>query len=132
MITPSSPSLGFQPKPSNYQKNVCLTQISKGKHSYRTLGVDFSIDMQVEYIPNSRLVLFNKELAQELNLGLPESDEELERIVLKNFSWFKYDKQSSERTANKITKTFFATRYKDSDDKSKGSALGDGYSGPTF
>jgi len=62
-----------------------------------------------------------------LNLNLPECDEELERIVLANFAWFKCaDQQSSPITSSKTVKTYFATRYQDSDDKSEGNALGDG------
>lgn len=103
-----------------------LVQISEGSHSYYSLGLDYSVDTQVENVPDSKLVLFNKNLARELNLDLPESDEELERLIIENFSWFKYDKQNLDRPKSEITRTFFSTRYQDSDDKSEGSALGDG------
>ncbi len=115
-----------QPKNSSHQDYCSLTKFLEGNHSYLSLGSDYYIDMDVEYVPNSRLVLFNKVLAQKLNLDLPESDEELERIIIENFAWFKYDKQHCDRTKSEITKTFFSTRYQDSDDKSEGSALGDG------
>ena len=125
MITSLPPRLDHQlQKPRRLPTS--LSEISKGKHSYCSLGPDYYIYTQVEYVPDSRLVLFNKDLARELNLDLPESDEELEQIMLENFAWFKYDNQNLDRAKSKITKTFFSTRYQDSDDKLEGSALGDG------
>jgi uncharacterized protein YdiU (UPF0061 family) len=104
-----------------------LKEISNGDHSYRSLGPDYYLDINVEKIAGARLVLFNRDLADELNLKLPESDEALESMVLENFAWFKCaDPQSGPLTNNKTVKTYFATRYQDSDDKSEGNALGDG------
>jgi uncharacterized protein YdiU (UPF0061 family) len=104
-----------------------LSKISNGNHSYRSLGPDYYIDIPVENVSGARLVLFNRDLAQELNLNLPQCDEELERMVLENFAWFKCaDPQNGPITRNKNVKTYFATRYQDSDDKSEGNALGDG------
>ncbi len=115
-----------QLKKPNHSLFPTLTQISEGSHSYYSLGSSYFIDTQVEHVPNAHLLLFNKDLARELNLDLPGSDEELERIIIENFAWFKYDDQNSDRIKSEITKTFFSTRYQDSDDKSEGSALGDG------
>ncbi|MGR9117144.1 MAG: protein adenylyltransferase SelO family protein [Gammaproteobacteria bacterium] len=109
------------------ESHYSLAEISNGIHSYRSLGSDYYIDINVENVRGARLVLFNRDLAQELNINLPECDEELERIVLDNFAWFKCaDQQSGSITANNTVKTYFATRYQDSDDKSEGNALGDG------
>ena len=128
MITSLPPCLDHQLKSPRCREplSLSLSNISNGNHSYCSLGHDYYIDTQVEKVPDTRLVLFNKDLALELNLDLPESDEELERIILENFAWFKYDEQNFDRAKSKITKTFFSTRYQDSDDKSEGSALGDG------
>ncbi len=113
-------------KKSKHFTSPSLTQISEGNHSYYSLGLTYSIDTQVENVADSRLVLFNSDLAQQLNLALPDSDKELERLIIENFAWFKYDKKNLNRAKNTITKTFFSTRYQDSEDKSAGSALGDG------
>jgi len=121
----SSPS-DKQSLNADQQKYLSQLQILEGKHSYQTLGFDFYVDTEVEQVENSRLVLFNRALAKELNLDLPESEEELEQIILKKFAWFKYNKQDGKRIKNERTKTFFSTRYQDSDEKSEGSALGDG------
>jgi uncharacterized protein YdiU (UPF0061 family) len=109
-----------------HQKHVSCSKPLKKSHSYRALGDLYFTNTQVEYVPNSRLVLFNKELAQELNLDLPECDKKIEQFMLENFAWFKFEEQDKNRTQSTITKTFFSTRYQDSDDKSEGSALGDG------
>lgn len=109
------------------ETHCSLTEISNGNHSYRSLGSDYYIDINVENVPGARMVLFNRDLAHELSLNLPECDEELERMVLENFAWFKCaDQQSGPITSSKTVKTYFATRYQDSDDKSEGNALGDG------
>ena len=126
IITLISRLFNHQPQNIIHQEHIPLTNVSEGKHSYRSLGPDYYIDINVEHIPNSRLVLFNKEFAKELNLDLPASDEELESIMLENFAWFKYDNQDCDRIKSERTKKLFATRYLDSDDKSAGSALGDG------
>lgn len=125
-MTSLSPLVDYQPQNLGHQEHISLNQVSEGKHSFRSLGPDYYVDIQLEHIPNSRLLLFNKDLAQELNLDLPQSDIELERIMLKEFAWFKYEKQDCERAKSETGKTFFATRYQDSDDKSEGGALGDG------
>lgn len=125
MITSPHPFDHQEQNPS-HQDDSSFTKKLEGSHSYLSLGSDYYVDMDVEYVPDSRLVLFNKALAQQLNLDLPESDEELERIMIENFAWFKYDKQHCDRTKSERTRTFFSTRYQDSDDKSEGSALGDG------
>lgn len=118
---------------SAYAKNPApephcsLSEISNGNHSYRSLGSDYYIDINVENVPGARLVLFNRDLAKELSLNLPERDEELERMILENFAWFKGDdQQSGSITGSKTARTYFATRYQDSVDKSEGNALGDG------
>ncbi len=104
-----------------------MTKISNQNHSFYSLGDDFFVYTEVESVADdSKLVLFNSELADELKLDLPESDDELEKIILENFAWFKYDSQDLDRSKSEITKTFFSTRYQDSDDKEQGSALGDG------
>mgnify|MGYP000008050315 FL=1 len=103
-----------------------INTITQGNHSFRSLGDDYSIEIDVEFVPNSRLVLFNKDLARQLNLQLPKSDQDIERIMLENFAWFKHDNQNVSRIKSNIIKTFFSTRYQDSDDKFEGSALGDG------
>ncbi|NOQ76946.1 MAG: hypothetical protein GQ475_03980 [Methylococcaceae bacterium] len=126
MTTPHTSLLKDQAQNSNEQQAVSLSKISDGKHSFLTIGTGYSIDIDVEHVPHSQLVLFNKDLAQQLNLDLPESDEETEQLILDNFAWFKFDDQDTNRSKNPITKTYFATRYQDSDDKSEGSALGDG------
>lgn len=95
-------------------------------HSYRSLGSDYAVNVDVEYVPDSRLVLFNRELTKSLKLNLPESDKELEQFMLENFALFKYGTHDCNRKTSKKTMTFFATRYLDSDDKSEGNALGDG------
>lgn len=112
---------------SRPEPRCALTEISNGNHSYRSLGPEYFLDIHVEQVPGARLVLFNQGLATELNLSVPERDEELERMVLENFAWFKCtDQQRGLITGNKTVKTYFATRYQDSDDKSEGNALGDG------
>ncbi|MFW5444304.1 MAG: protein adenylyltransferase SelO family protein [Methylococcaceae bacterium] len=108
------------------QKTHSLCKISAGNHSYYSLGNDYYINTQVHNVPDSNLVLFNQDLARELNLDIPASDAKLEQLILKNFAWFKYANQNSDGAKNEVSKTFFSTRYQDSDDKSKGSALGDG------
>ncbi len=71
--------------------------------------------------------MFNQELAKKLNLEIPEKTAEIENFVLDLFAWFKDEKQQNNEEINIAeTRTFFATRYQDSDDKSTGSALGDG------
>jgi len=112
--------------PSSDKKPHSLSSIAQGNHSFRSLGPDYSIDIEVEHVPDSRLVLFNKDLAQQLNLYLPESEQQVEKIMLENFAWFKHDNQDPKRVKSDTVKTFFSTRYQDSDDKSEGSALGDG------
>lgn len=85
------------------------------------------MDVAAEHVPDARLVLFNRQLARQLNLELPDSDDDLEAWVIEKFAWFNYgEAQSSTRHHKPKTRTFFATRYQDSDDKSVGSALGDG------
>jgi uncharacterized protein YdiU (UPF0061 family) len=103
-----------------------LDPFAEQKHSFLSLGHEYSLDIAVEHIEHSRLVLFNRALAEQLNLALPESDERIEQLILNSFAWFKYDKQDSSRTQSKTSPSFFATRYMDSADKSVGSALGDG------
>lgn len=102
-----------------------LSEILKN-HSFHSLGDDFFINTQVNNVPQSRLLLFNKQLANKLNLDLPDADEELEKIILENFAWFKTDSQHLVKEKSDINKTFFSTRYQDSEDKTEGSALGDG------
>ena len=126
MIDSSLPPFNHQPQNSAHQKSYPLSNISQGDHSYRSLGHEYFTDVKVDYVPNSQLVLFNKVLAQQLNIDLPESNEEIERIILESFSWFKYDEPHTDKAKRTISKTFFSTRYQDSDDKSEGSALGDG------
>jgi len=111
---------------SNEQQASSLAEISNAKHSFSSLGNDYSVNIKVEHVPHSQLILFNQGLAQELKLDLPESDEKIEQLILENFAWFKFDEQDVNRVKSPITKTFFASRYQDSDDKSVGSALGDG------
>ena len=126
MITSLPPPLDHQLKNPSHQAPLSLSKILERNHSYCALGQDYYVDMHVEHIPGSQLVLFNKDLARELNLDLPESDKELEQIILENFAWFKCDTHNSDNTKSEKTRTFFSTRYQDSDDKSEGSALGDG------
>ncbi|MGR9037624.1 MAG: protein adenylyltransferase SelO family protein [Gammaproteobacteria bacterium] len=110
-----------------HETHRSLPEISNGNHSYRSLGPDYYTDITVEHIPGARLVLFNRDLAQELSLNLPESDDELERMALENFAWFKCaDQHNSPITGGKTIMTYFATRYQDSDNKSEGNAVGDG------
>lgn len=101
--------------------------MANGHHSYRSLGPDYYLDITVRQVSGARLVLFNRDLANELKLELPESDRELEKKVLESFAWYKFnDQECVPITGGKNGKTFFATRYQDSDDKSEGNALGDG------
>lgn len=120
-----SPISEYPSQPPNSQNPISLSKISNCEHSFRSLGVDYQVDFNVEYISGSRLVLFNQDLAKDLNLALPESEKEIEQLVLDNFSWFQYQDKDNNRPQKKTT-TFFATRYQDSADKSVGSALGDG------
>ncbi len=108
-----------------HKKNLSLNSISPNKHSFRSLGHNYFIDVDLQHIPNSRLVLFNKDLARQLNIQLPNSDREIEQIMLENFAWFKYPHQQNKANHKKF-KTYFSTRYQDSENKSAGSALGDG------
>lgn len=114
--------LGYLQPPAS-----CQNQYLPGKHSYRSLGSDYYVDIQVKNVADARLVLFNKELAQALKLELPDSDAELEQFILKNFAWFKQEQsQNPPENSSAEIQTFFATRYQDADDKTAGSALGDG------
>ena len=108
------------------QDDYWLGKISPA-HSYHALGEDYSVDIDVKQVLNARLVLFNKELAEELKLDLPDTETEIEAIVLKTFAWFKSDQQQAYLSDDDDNKSsFFASRYQDGDDKSVGSALGDG------
>jgi len=108
---------------SDNQSMISVSEISVGKHSYRNLGQDYAVDIELEYAAGSRLVLFDEALAEILKLDLPETDKGIEQVILESFAWFKCD--NSNESGVKV-KTLFATRYQDSDDKSEGSALGDG------
>lgn len=113
----------FFSKPKN---DYFLSNISS-EHSYHALGEDYFVNIEVKPVLNARLVLFNKELAAELRLDLPETDSEIEAVILKKFAWFKADQQQNHLSDdNEHNTTFFATRYQDAEDKSEGSALGDG------
>lgn len=105
---------------------IQLENISNNNHSFCSLGNDFYINIAVERVANAQLILFNKKLAAELNLDLPNSDDELEKLMLENFAWFKFDKHHSYQEKSQTSRTFFSTRYMDSDDKTAGNALGDG------
>lgn len=96
-------------------------------HSYHALGKDYYVDIAVKPVLNTRLVLFNKKLAEELDLDLPEIESEIETEILKKFAWFKAG-EHQDYLDNHFDneKFFFATRYQDAEDKSEGSALGDG------
>jgi uncharacterized protein YdiU (UPF0061 family) len=101
--------------------------IATGNHSYKSLGPDFYVDVPVERVSGARLVLFNRDLAKQLDVQLPESDTDIEKFILEQFAWFKKDDdQTFDKEPKKESRAFFATRYQDSDDKSAGSALGDG------
>lgn len=101
--------------------------LAQGFHSFKSLGSGFYVDVQLKRVHGARLVLFNQDLAKEFNITLPEKSSEIESLVLDWFAWFKDDQKTRDEHPNPSeTKTFFATRYQDSDDKSPGSALGDG------
>ncbi len=111
---------------ANSKNSYLLGKISTA-HSFHQLGTDYFIDVEVKPVKNARLVLFNKELAQQLNLDLLDADAEIETEMLKSFAWFKATEQQSYLNNDDDTKTtFFASRYQDGEDKSQGSALGDG------
>lgn len=121
-----APSLELKKQKLSDQEHQFCSNILNENHSFRSLGQDYYVDTTVEFVPGSRLVLFNKKLAQQLNLDLPESDQDIEKLILENCSWFKDDQNRNESTKDNKVKTFFSTRYQDSEDKSEGSALGDG------
>ncbi len=126
MINFSDPSIESQTRNKDGDQAIPIAEISSGKHSFRSLGPDFFIETEFEYVPDSKLVLFNKSLARELNLALPEADAELEQVMLENFAWYKCGNDSSGPANRKISKRFISTRYLDSEEKSEGHALGDG------
>jgi hypothetical protein len=115
----------YSPRAVDSKRDYFLGKIAT-EHSYRALGNDYSVDIAVKPVLNARLVLFNKDLAKELNLALPDTDTEIEAEIVKNFAWFKADEQQSYLNHADESKFFFATRYQDADDKAEGSALGDG------
>lgn len=108
----------------NHRQPLFRNKNKHKKHSYLSLGKDFYVETTVEFFPDARLVLFNKALAQQLNLILPSSNQHIEQLIIKHCAWFKAKQINNHST--RMTQTFFSTRYQDSDDKSEGSALGDG------
>jgi uncharacterized protein YdiU (UPF0061 family) len=112
---------------NRFSPQQATLNLAQGFHSFKSLGSGFYVDVQVKRVQGARLVLFNQELAKKLNLEIPEKTAEIENFVLDLFAWFKHEKQQNNEEINIAeTRTFFATRYQDSDDKSTGSALGDG------
>lgn len=107
-------------------KSACLLGKISTAHSFHQLGKDYAVDVEVQPVRNARLVLFNKDLAKQLNLDLPNTDAEIEALILKSFAWFKATEQQSYLNHDEDKTTFFATRYQDGEDKSEGNALGDG------
>lgn len=101
--------------------------LAQGLHSFKSLGPKFYVDVQVKRVEGARLVLFNHELAKQLDIPLPKASTDIENFILDLFAWFKVEKkQPNEELHTENSRTFFATRYQDSDDKCAGSALGDG------
>jgi len=90
------------------------------QHSFKKLGPQFYVPVQVEKISGSKLILFNDEAAKDLGLEFPEDPQELEKEILEQFSVF-ISKSKEPRN-----KELFSTYYQDSATKNVGDALGDG------
>lgn len=98
-----------------------------GPHSFKSLGSSFYVEVPVRRVPGARLVLFNRRLAESLDLPVPKGGREIESALLEWFAWFKHESRAGEGdTPAEDIETFFATRYQDSDSRCAGSALGDG------
>ncbi|CAI8937646.1 protein adenylyltransferase SelO family protein [Methylocaldum szegediense] len=122
----SLPDIAFNRFLPPFSKHENL-RLANGIHSFKSLGSHFYVDVPVSRIRGARLVLFNQELAKTLDIKLPRKSTEIENFVLDLFAWFKADEKTArEDLDTDHTRTFFATRYQDSDDKCVGSALGDG------
>lgn len=123
----SLPDIAFNPFVSPLFSKHTNFRFTHGIHSFKSLGPQFYVDVQIRRVRGARLVLFNQELAKKLDIKLPIKSSELESFVLDLFAWFKADEKTArEDLDTDDTRTFFATRYQDSDDKGTGSALGDG------
>jgi hypothetical protein len=97
------------------------SDLASGQHSFKTLGENFYVDVPVRRIPDARVQLsfVNRKLVERLGLELPTDPAATEAMLKDLFAWeVDPDKKSP--------KTWFATHYLDANDKSPGSAMGDG------
>ena len=101
--------------------------LDQGSHSFKALGSGFYVQVPLRRLSGARLVLFNHPLADSLGLALSAPSADIEQWALDAFAWFKAGQNPDHAALNSAeTRTFFATRYQDADDKGAGSALGDG------
>jgi uncharacterized protein YdiU (UPF0061 family) len=103
-------------------KPVPVSAVSDGSHSFLGLGPDFSVPVEMERIPDAKLLLYNDVCARELGLKLPDDPRQLEEAILGAFAHRVRTKESKAP----LSKTLFATYYLDSAKKGAGQAMGDG------
>ncbi len=82
-----------------------LTQVSTGKHSFRDLGDNYSVEVPLEHIKGARLVLLDEELAAFIGFNA-DNRKELEQRIHKTFAL----RTSTNARARQVG---FATRYRD-------------------
>jgi hypothetical protein len=97
------------------------SDLSNGKHSFKSLGTAFYRDVPVRRIPNAtvQLAFVNLEAVRRLGLELPSDPAKAEAMLLEHFAWEVDPEKKSE-------KVWFATHYLDANKKEVGGAIGDG------
>ncbi len=97
------------------------SDLANGKHSFKTLGTDFYVDVPVRRIPDERvhLAFVNLDTVKKLGLALPTDPKAAEAFLKDLFAWEVDPDGKSE-------KKWFATHYQDSNAKGPGEAQGDG------
>ncbi|MCR9204581.1 MAG: protein adenylyltransferase SelO family protein [Halobacteriovoraceae bacterium] len=97
-------------------------QVSDGKHSFNSLGNDFSVSLPMKRIDGAEVVLINERVAKLLGLMTEEDKKSFQEKILREFAYM-VDPEGDLSTSEKV---WFATRYQDSKDKGDGDARGDG------
>jgi hypothetical protein len=96
--------------------------ISNGRHSFLSLGEDYSVPLQMKKVEDAEVVLINERVARMLGLTTPDDIKDFQKIILDQFAYM-VDKSGDKQGDQK---EWFATRYQDSHTKEEGAALGDG------
>ena len=105
--------------PSNYND---WDSISSGRHSFLSLGEDYSVPLQMKKVEGAEVVLINERVARMLGMTTPSDIKDFQKIILDHFAYM-VDKSGVKQGDQK---KWFATRYQDSHKKEEGAALGDG------